>query len=98
MNATRTFEVRLGERFSASMWWNNKYPQEPYWKVMLDGNADRVMRKYHKGVLKDIRLMLQKHVGKAIVTELRFVANLTFSVTVMGEQDEVDQIDPSNIR
>lgn len=97
MNATRTFEIKLGERFSASTWWNNKYPQEPYYQVMLN-HAERVMRKYNKGVLKDIRLMLQKHVGKAIITELRLVANLTFSVTVMGEQDEVDQIDSSNIR
>ena len=98
MNATRTFEIRVGERFSASMWWNNKYPREPYHEVMLDGHADKVMRKCQKGVLKDIRLMLQKHVGKAIIIDLRLVANLTFSVTVMGEQDEVNQIDPSNIR
>lgn len=98
MNATRTFEIRVGERFSASMWWNNKYPREPYYEVMRSGNADRLMRKCQKGVLKDIRLMLQKHVGKAIIIDLRLVANLTFSVTVMGEQDEVDLIDPSNIR
>lgn len=97
-DATRTFEITLNERYSISTWWNKKYPQEPYWKVMLDGHADKVMRKYQKGVFKDIRQMLQKHVGKAIITELRLIANLTFSVTVMGEQDEINMIDPSNIR
>ena len=97
-DAIRTFETKLSERFTISSWWNRKYPQEPYWKVMLDGHSDKVMRKYQKGVFKDIRQMLQKHVGKAIITELRLIADTTFSVTVMGETDEINQIDPSNIR
>jgi len=95
-DVTRTFEFNASERFHASNWWNNRYPREPYWQVMQN-HAERVMRKYQKGVLKDIRQMLQKHVGQAIITELRLVANTTYSVTVMGSQDEVDKIDPSNI-
>lgn len=96
MNSTRTFEFQASERYHASNWWNNKYPREPYCEVMLN-HAEKVMRKYRKGVLRDLRQMLQKHVGKAIITELRLVANTTYSVTVMGEKDEIDQIDPSNI-
>lgn len=96
-DATRTFEITLGDHYTVKGWWDRKYPSEPYWKVCSDGNADRALRKYDKGVLRDIRQLLQKSVGTALITNMRLVADTTFSITVMGERDEIDLIDPSKI-
>lgn len=98
--ATKSFEITLNGRFSLSRWWDNKYPSEPYWQIQEDHHP-KVMKKYQKGVLKDVRSLLQKSVGEALVTDVTIKevrkSDTIFSITIMGSQESIDSVDLSKI-